>query len=144
GGRASAGSDLSLTVTRGWCSEGFLLRGGQGSLGFGGRGAAGRGHVLEGSPVGGVAGLGGGRAEVGGDACAFPVAAGLRVDCFGDGDGYLQVGVHAESFAGVGAAAGALAGEGGSAELLQVVGELLAAGERGRAGEHVDRFGLAE
>src|SRR6478672_3110535 len=85
-----------------------------------------------------------GRLEVGGDACAFPVAAGLRVDCFGDGDGRLQVGVHGESLPGMGAAAGALADDGGPAELLQVVAELLAAGERGRAGEYVDRLGLAE
>src|SRR4029077_3327794 len=42
------------------------------------------------------------------------------------------------------AAAGALANDGGPAELLQVVAELLAAGERGRAGEYVDRLCLAE
>src|SRR6266487_7097289 len=128
----------------GWWSAGVRLGSGEGGLGFGGRGAAGCGHILEGPPVGGVAGLGSGRLKVGGDACASPVAAGLRVDCFGDGDGRLQVGVHGESLPGVGAAAGALADDGGPAELLQVVAELLAAGERSRAGEYVDRLGLAE
>ena len=52
--------------------------------------------------------------------------------------------VYGEALAGVGAAAGVLANHGCPAELLQVVAELLAAGECRRAGQHVHRLGLAK
>src|SRR5262249_51394317 len=49
-----------------------------------------------------------------------------------------------EPLARVGAAAGGLADDGGPAELLEVVAELLAAGERGGTRQHVHGLVLAE
>jgi hypothetical protein len=61
-----------------------------------------------------------------------------------DGDGRLQVRADREPLDRVGAAAGALADHGSPAELLEVVAEFLAAGERGAAGQHQDPLVRAE
>ena len=83
--------------------------------------------------------------DVGGDAGALPVGAGGGADRAGDGDGQLQVRVQPVALARVGAAAGPLADDGAAGpQLLQVVGELLGAGERGRPDQHVQRLGGAE
>src|SRR5258708_22699538 len=82
--------------------------------------------------------------DVGRDAGSFPVAARLRVDGRGDRYGRLQVRMDPEPLAGVGAAAGGLADNGGPAELLEVIAELLPAGERDSARQRVHRFVLAE
>src|SRR6516164_1553647 len=118
--------------------------GGQGGPGFGGLRTV-RGHyLLKRQPVSVVARLGRGRVDVGRDTGALPAGAADRVDGGSDGDGRLQVGADAESLAGVAAAAGGFTDDDGAPELLQVVGELLAAGEGGRAGQRVNGLGLAE
>src|SRR5215813_8083538 len=110
--------------------SGLCLGCGKRGPGFGRCGVSRRANVLEGEPVGGAAGVDRVSMDVRRDAGAFPVAAGYRIDCFGDGNGRLQVRMHGEAFAGMGTAAGALADDAGPAELLQVVAELLTAGER--------------
>ena len=117
---------------------------GQRGPGFGGLGAVRGGYLLKRQPVSLVARLGGGRVNVGGDAGALPAGAADRVDGGGDGDGRLQVRVDAEFLAGVAAAAGGFTDDDGPAELLQVVRQLFAAGEGGRAGQRVNGLGLAE
>src|SRR5438552_8562247 len=115
---------------------------GQRGPGLGGLRTVGGGYLLKRQPVSLVARLGRGRVDIGGDAGALPAGAADRVDGGGDGDGRLQVGADAEPLTGVAAAAGGFTDDDGPPELLQVVGELLAAGEGGRAGQRVHGPGL--
>jgi hypothetical protein len=117
---------------------------GKSVLCFSGGRAAGGNDVLQDALVSGVVGGVSAGLDIGCDAGALPVAAGSRVDRFGDGDGRFQVGMYGESLACVGASAGALADDARPAELLEVVAQLLGAGERGGAGQRVDRLRLPE
>ena len=96
-------------------------------------------HVLERLGVGGVVGLRRGHGDVRHHAGALPVRPGDRVD--GTRERYADVhrGADRETPGRVGAAAGRLADHCGPAQGLQRVGEVLAAGERVVAGQHVDR-----
>ncbi len=128
---------------RGWVGGPGVCRLQRGA-GFARGRAAGRDDLLEGEPVRGVLGLGRGRRDVRADPGAFPVAAVPRADRGGGRDGDFQVRVHREALAGVRAAAGPFTDDLGPAQLLQVERELFTAGERGRAGQHVDRLVRAE
>src|SRR6478735_1013290 len=78
--------------------------------------------------------------EIRHDADALPVRAGDRVDRARDRHVQLEVGREVERLARVCPAAGRLADGPGSAECLQVVGELLPAAEGPLAGQHHDGY----
>ena len=96
-------------------------------------------HVPERLGVGDVVGLGLGHRDVGDHAGALPVRAGDRVDRARERDADVHRGADRERPGRVGAAAGCLADDLGPAQRLQRVAEVLAAGERPAAGQHVDR-----
>src|SRR4030095_16313625 len=91
-------------------------------------------ELAQGRQAGGAERLAGLDLELGGDAGACPVGLGDGVDGAADGYPGAEVGAEGHAAAGVGAAAGDLADDGGAREALEVVGELLGAGEREAAG----------